>query len=276
MSGIRPRLEQLGAQDVLFVACDVSKVESVQAVHDAVYARWDDCGFLMNNAGVGVGKGGFEGSFRQSLEEWRLTIDVCLYGVVHGHKVFVPTMLARGKPAVIVNTASGAGLFNFAGGKTGDMAYTVAKNGVTLLTESLDAAMRSRRAPISVHLLCPGGTRTNIWQNSAESLTFESAASKQRYLQKLAERSPKITKGFLPVERLPPILQECIEVGRFYCVTPDSAGDINLFRSYMLSRAEDFIADRPPLSHTRREGFAAFKELRKSVAARGAGPIHKL
>merc|ERR1711862_808475 len=124
---------------------DVSKIESVQALHDAVYERWGDVGFLCNNAGLQVGAPGYDGAWNpkaQSLKDWRLTIDVDLFGVIHGHHVFIPTMLQQGRDAVVVNTASAAGLANTAYTPNGttDMAYTVAKNGVTLLTESLSAA----------------------------------------------------------------------------------------------------------------------------------------
>jgi NAD(P)-dependent dehydrogenase (short-subunit alcohol dehydrogenase family) len=119
-----------------------------------------------------------------------------------GQQAFIPIMLeralARGTEAVVVNTASAAGLANTAYTPNGttDMAYTVAKNGapplwlsvnahvrverghsvqrrirsvtlrcaaragVTLLSESLSASMRSRDAPISVHVLCPYGTQS--------------------------------------------------------------------------------------------------------------------
>ena len=272
-------LLDMGAPDAIFVACDVSKVEEVQTLHDTVYGRWSDCGFLFNNAGLAAGVPGHDGSFKQNLEDWKLTLDVCLYGVIHGHNVFVPTMLAQDKPAVVVNTSSAAGLYNAANSRSGptDMAYTVAKNGVTLLTESLAAAMRSRDAPISAHVLCPFGTTSNIAVNSASEMTsFKSEESRQRYIEKVEKSFEKFKESFLSAERLAEILQECIEKGRFYCVTPDGTGNINLSRSWMLSRAEDFINDRPVLSQATKEGRPAFRELRKAVGAREAGPVHRL
>ena len=44
-------------------------------------------------------------------------------------------------------------------------------------------------------------------------------------------------------------LRDCIEKARFYCVTPDAMGDINLSRSWMLQRAEDFINDQAHMFH---------------------------
>lgn len=284
VEGVLPRLRDLGAQDMLFVSCDVSRMEEVQALHDAVYARWDDCGFLMNNAGLGLGGQGFDGSFNQPLREWELTMGVCLYGVVHGLRAFVPSMLQRNRPSVIVNTASAAGITNTASTKSGgSMAYTVAKTGVVQITESLDAAMRSREAPVSVHVLCPFGTVSDIMWNSLEAtMKFKSEKSREKMMKNVAQMKDQFMGGFLPADRLPQILEECIEIGRFYVVTPDDktwngvkGGDINLARAWMLGRAEDFINDRPPLSYLSRGNRPAFAETLRSVEARAVGPVHK-
>ena len=61
---------------------------------------------LHNNAGVGHA-GPVENI---SLEEWQRVLGVNLMGVVHGIHFFLPRMLAQGRPAHIVNTASMAGL----------------------------------------------------------------------------------------------------------------------------------------------------------------------
>ena len=45
-----------GGTRVLTVATDVSRLESVQALRDAVYARFGEVGVLMNNAGTAPGR----------------------------------------------------------------------------------------------------------------------------------------------------------------------------------------------------------------------------
>merc|ERR1719387_1326036 len=183
-------------------------------------------------------------------------------------------MLKQGKEGVVVNTSSMCGLVNSANSPTGftPVNYTVAKNGVTLITESLDAAMRSRNAPISVHALCPFDTASEgLVSNVTKRMTKEQQ-----------EEFAKVMKNMLPTASLVDILLDSIERGRFYCVTPDGnptsrgTGSINLSRAWMLQRAEDFINDRPPLSPFRKEGAESFKELQKQVEARAKGPIHKL
>merc|ERR1712050_282816 len=76
---------------------------------------------------------------------------------------------------------------------TTDMAYTVTKNGVTLLTESLCAAMRSRNAPISVHVLCPYGTQSDITLNAAKHyLDFEDNATRRRIVARIEKHVSRI------------------------------------------------------------------------------------
>merc|ERR550514_1121299 len=231
-------LRDLGAQDVMWVACDVSKMEEVQALHDAVYAKWNDCGYLHNNAGIMAGAPGFDSSFTQELRHWHMTIDVDLFGVIHGLKAFVPTMLEQKKEAVVVSTSSICGLMNSANSKNGmtPINYSVAKHGVTLIMESLDAAMRSRSAPISVHALCPNGVASEGNLSNMVKKMPKEQAEKVIAAQKKVMLSPSAAAE---------VLRDCIEKGRFYCVTPDASGDINVSRSWMLQRAEDFILDRP-------------------------------
>merc|ERR1719230_2235908 len=104
-------------------------------------------------------------------------------------------MLKQGKPAVVVNTTSAAGLANtgYTPNGTTDMAYTVAKNGVTLLSESLSAAMRSREAPISVHVLCPYGTQSSMVVNSAKyHNTYKDEATREKIIAKFEKGASRI------------------------------------------------------------------------------------
>ena len=129
-------------------------------------------------------------------------MNVDLFGVLHGQQAFIPTMLERalerGTEAVVVNTASAAGLSNTAYTPNGttDMAYTVAKNGVTLLSESLSASMRSRDAPISVHVLCPYGTQSSMGLNSAKFFNeFKSDSAKASQEKQIAAAERRVAKN---------------------------------------------------------------------------------
>ena len=70
-----------------------------RAVRRKRSARLD---LLFNNAGVGSGGLIWENSER----DWQWVLGVNLWGVIHGIRAFVPSMLAQGTDGHVVNTAS--------------------------------------------------------------------------------------------------------------------------------------------------------------------------
>ncbi len=75
--------------DVLTVPTDVSRLDSLQALHDAAYSRFGEVSVLMNNAGTAPGGGPYE-----HIDRWRRVLEVNLWGVINGVQTFVPSMLA--------------------------------------------------------------------------------------------------------------------------------------------------------------------------------------
>ena len=147
---------------------DVSDPASVERLANAVYEEDGAVDILHNNAGVGHG-GPVENT---SLEEWQRVLGVNLMGVVHGIHFFLPRMLAQGRPAHIVNTASMAGLVPVA-----EMApYTTSKHAVVGLSESLNAELSPRG--IHVSAICPGFIDTGIV--AASHLQGEAAAQRSQ------------------------------------------------------------------------------------------------
>ncbi|MEX2195286.1 MAG: SDR family NAD(P)-dependent oxidoreductase [Thermoleophilaceae bacterium] len=131
---------------------DVTDAAAVETLAEAVYAANGAVDVLHNNAGIGHG-GPVE---ETTLEDWQRVIAVNLMGVVHGVHFFVPRMLAQGRPAHIVNTASLAGLV-----ATPELVpYATTKHAVVGLTESLNAELAGRG--IHVSAICPGIINTNI------------------------------------------------------------------------------------------------------------------
>jgi short-subunit dehydrogenase len=88
-------------------------------------------------------------------EDWRWTIDVDLWGPIHGVEVFLPHIRAAGEGHVLF-TASFAGLVP----NVGLGPYCVAKYGVVALAEVLHKEMRNEGIGVSV--LCPMRVATNI------------------------------------------------------------------------------------------------------------------
>src|SRR5262245_7358453 len=139
---------------VLAVPSDVSKLESVHALKDKVYAAFGEVAVLMNNAGTAPGGGPWD-----HIERWRRVLEVNLWGVIHGVQTFVPAMLAQKNACAIINTGSKQGITC----PPGDTAYNVSKAGVKVLTEALAHSLRNEEgARISAHLLIPGSTFTGM------------------------------------------------------------------------------------------------------------------
>src|SRR5262249_3575045 len=72
--GLMRAAESIGAADVMTAATDVSRLESVQALKDKVYAAWGEVAVLMNNAGTAPGGGPWD-----HIERWRKVLDVNLW-----------------------------------------------------------------------------------------------------------------------------------------------------------------------------------------------------
>ena len=145
-----------GAQ-AIGVPTDVSDGAAVDRLRDAAIDAFGRVHVLCNNAGVG-------GSARVSGEwvseaEWRWVLEVNLWGVIHGHRAFLPHLAEHGD-AHIVNTASMAGHF------PGHSAYSASKWAVVAITEGLYHDQRLRAAGVGVSCLCPGWVNTAIMEST--------------------------------------------------------------------------------------------------------------
>lgn len=143
--------------DVLGVLTDVSDPTSVDSLAEAAVARFGRVHVLCNNAGVASVSP--SGGQWVSENEWRWVLEVNLWGVIHGHRAFLPHLVEHGD-GHIVNTASMAGLF------PGHSAYTASKWAVVGITEGLYHDENLRAAGIGVSCLCPGWVNTAIAESA--------------------------------------------------------------------------------------------------------------
>lgn len=143
--------------EVLPVLTDVSKAESVAELAQKTLDRFGAAHLLFNNAGVGAGGKIWE----TTLHDWEWTLNVNLWGVIHGIRTFTPIMLQQGDDCHIVNTASVAGLI--AGPGLG--AYKVTKHAVVSLSETLHYELKEQAAKVKVSVLCPEFVNTRIWES---------------------------------------------------------------------------------------------------------------
>ena len=155
---------------------DVSDPVALEDLAMRVYEEDGGVDVLHNNAGIGHAGDTAD----TTVEDWQRVIGVNLLGVAYGVQAFVPRMLAQGRPATIVNTASAAGLV-----ATARMApYCASKFGVVGMTEALNAEL----APQGIHLsaICPGIINTPIVGSAIARGDF--ADRRQRAVEFYAKR----------------------------------------------------------------------------------------
>jgi NAD(P)-dependent dehydrogenase (short-subunit alcohol dehydrogenase family) len=206
-----------GANGVMAVETDVSRIEDLRRLEAAARDRFGGTDVLMNNAGIQTGS--------SVLDEanWGRVLDVNLWGAIRGTQVFVPGMIARGRPGLVVNTGSKQGITT----PPGDPAYNVSKAGLKAFTEALQHELRNTQdCQISAHLLIPGFVFTDL---AAHGRTEKPAAA----------WTPEQTVDFM-MERL--------DVNDFYILCPDNDVPRSLDERRILWAAGDIVENRPPLS----------------------------
>jgi len=79
---------------VMAMTADVSRIEDVSVLEQAVRERFGGTDILMNNAGIQPGSQMFN-----PLQNWQRILAVNLWGVIHGSQVFAPRMIGRARRA---------------------------------------------------------------------------------------------------------------------------------------------------------------------------------
>ena len=147
------RLREQGVQ-VLTQVTDVADAAQLERLRDAAVQRFGAVDLLFNNAGVMQTGSCWE----LSESQWQRALAVNLGGVINGVRAFLPLLLAQGRPAHVVNTASLAGLLN----SPFMAAYNVSKQAVVALSESLHYEMAALNTQVGVSVLCPGPVVSEI------------------------------------------------------------------------------------------------------------------
>ncbi len=139
----------------IFVECDVTSPESVEAALSAARDAHGPCGIAVNCAGIApaakiLGRDGV-----MPLEKFSKVIQVNLIGTFNVLRLAAADMAQRepnadGERGVIINTASVAAFE----GQIGQSAYSASKGGVVALT--LQAARELAREGIRVNTIAPG------------------------------------------------------------------------------------------------------------------------
>jgi len=137
------KLQALGAQ-TLSMVMDVTEYSAQEDAARTLQETWGGVDLVFNNAGIATA-----GAIDElTLADWEKTIDIDLWSVVYGCRIFTP-MLKRQGGGHIINTASSAG--TLAGPEMA--AYNVAKAGVVSLSETLKTELSKDNIGVSV--ICP-------------------------------------------------------------------------------------------------------------------------
>ena len=246
-------MKALGVQ-VLARKVDVSNADEMQALADAVKARFGAPHFVFNNAGVGSGGLVWE----NSLADWNWVLGVNLWGVVHGVRLFTPMMLeaAKADPAYqghIVNTASMAGLLT----PPNMGIYNVTKHAVVSLTETLYQDLSLVTDQIGASVLCPYFVPTGISsseRNRPAAMAGEKPTRSQLIGQAMTDKA--VGSGKVSAADVAQKVFDAVGAGQFYIYShPHALGNVQ-------SRMEAIVMGQNPP-----DPFAARPEVGQQLRA---------
>jgi short-subunit dehydrogenase len=140
--------------EIHFIEFDVTDRQAIADAAAEVSRRFGKVHVLCNSAGVNQ-LGPMEDA---TFDDWDWILEVNLIGVVNCLVNFLPLMRSHGEGGHVLNVAS---MVSFIPSLSAGV-YATSKYAVRGLTESLRLSLA--RHGIGVSLLCPGLTRTNIWE----------------------------------------------------------------------------------------------------------------
>ncbi|MGW0698109.1 SDR family oxidoreductase [Streptomyces sp. NPDC002867] len=199
-----------GAADAWAETVDVGDEQAMEKLAEKVTTEYGVVDVLVNNAGIGL-----SGSFLDtSTDDWKKVLDVNLWGVIHGCRLFGGRMAERGQGGHIVNVASAAA---YLPSRTLS-AYSTSKAAVLMLSECLRAELAGRGIGVSV--ICPGIVNTDITA-TARFAGADEAEQKRR--QKKAARLYGL-RNYPPEKVAEAVLRAVMRNQAVVPVTPEARG----------------------------------------------------
>ena len=133
--------------------CDVSVAAEVDAMGEAVLARFGQVDVLVNSAGINVPERSF---VALSIDDWHAVINTNLHGAYYCVRAFLPGMRARGTGTIInINSDVGKVAREIAG-----PAYVSSKFGLMGLTQQINAEERANG--VRACSICPRDVNTPL------------------------------------------------------------------------------------------------------------------
>ncbi|MFJ2894280.1 SDR family oxidoreductase [Streptomyces sp. NPDC087218] len=213
-------------------AVDVSDEQAMEKLAEKVAAEYGIVDILVNNAGIGL-----SGSFLDTTsEDWKSVLDVNLWGVIHGCRIFGRQMAERGQGGHIVNTASAAAYQP----SRALPAYSTSKAAVLMLSECLRAELADRS--IGVSAICPGIVNTNI------TATARFAGADAAEEQRLRKRTSRLygLRNYPPERVADAILKAVVRNQAVVPVTPEARG-ARLLSRFSPAALRGIARLKPPL-----------------------------
>lgn len=220
----------IGAPEAWGETVDVSDEQAMEKLAAKVASDHGVVDVLVNNAGIGL-TGSF---FDTTSEEWKKVLDVNLWGVIHGCRIFGGQMAERGQGGHIVNTASAAAFQP----SRALPAYSTSKAAVLMLSECLRAELAGQG--IGVSAICPGIVNTNI---TATARFAGAGDEEQKRRQKQVSRLYGL-RNYPPEKVADAILRAVLRNEAVVPVTPEARGA--RFMSRFAPRALRAIARLEP------------------------------
>ncbi|HEV7629006.1 MAG TPA: SDR family oxidoreductase, partial [Streptomyces sp.] len=195
---------------------DVGDEQAMEKLAEKVAADYGTVDVLVNNAGIGL-SGSF---FDTSVGDWKSVLDVNLWGVIHGCRLFGKQMADRGQGGHIVNIASAAAYQP----SKALPAYSTSKAAVLMLSECLRAELAGQE--IGVSAICPGFVNTGI---TATARFAGVPADEEKRRQKKTARLYGL-RNYPPEKVAEAILSAVVHNRAVVPVTPEARGALLLSR----------------------------------------------
>lgn len=200
----------IGARRAWAETVDVGDEAAMEKLAEKVATEYGTVDVLVNNAGIGL-----SGPFLDTTsEDWKKVLDVNLWGVIHGCRIFGGQMAARGQGGHIVNTASAAAYQP----SRALPAYSTSKAAVLMLSECLRAELAGQG--IGVSAVCPGFVNTSI--TSTARFTGVSAEEEKRRRRRTARLYG--LRNYPPEKVADAILRAVVRNEAVVPVTPEARG----------------------------------------------------
>ncbi|GHD32930.1 short chain dehydrogenase [Streptomyces violarus] len=200
----------MGASAAWAETADVSDEQTMEKLAEKVTLEYGVVDVLVNNAGIGL-SGSF---FDTTPEDWRKVLDVNVWGVIHGCRLFGGRMAERGQGGHIVNVASAAAYQP----SRALPAYSTSKAAVLMLSECLRAELAGQG--IGVTAVCPGIVNTAI-TSTAHFAGVD--AQEETRLQQRAARLYGL-RNYPPEKVAAAILRAVVRDEAVVPVTPEARG----------------------------------------------------